>query len=263
MTSNRAHSCRRSCSSVLELKEKQYSSSYLSENQTAKTGSSRKQITLWHHPGNRSALLLAWNPNLPGWERRCKERRTSWQSCSWATIRWRLWKFLQCRIRGNPEAVGDCFSTEDTRLCRTWWGWGVNIVLLLHFFWNVTTNPAWKTNSFKLLYLQSQCLVSGPCLGSYPCFTAHFSLLLYKDGVCGCQVQRAHPAPPGGHSVEQPDFLNLKEGSGRATWKGLPLIAAVIPGVLMWSLHSETHPGRERGSRRTLADYVADEIPTR
>lgn len=70
-------------------------------------------------------------PSLPGWERRCKDSRTSWQSCSWAMIRWRLWKFLQCKIRGNPDAVDDCLSTEHTRLCRTWRGNGQ----ILHFLW--------------------------------------------------------------------------------------------------------------------------------
>lgn len=46
-------------------------------------------------------------------------------------IRWRLWKFLQCKTRGNPEAVDDCLSTEHTRLCRTWRGNGQ----MLRFHW--------------------------------------------------------------------------------------------------------------------------------
>lgn len=46
-------------------------------------------------------------------------------------IRWRLWKFLQCKIRGNPEAVDNCLSTEHTRLCRTWRGNGQ----ILRFHW--------------------------------------------------------------------------------------------------------------------------------
>lgn len=46
-------------------------------------------------------------------------------------IRWRLWKFLQRKIRGNPEAVDNCLSTEHTRLCRTWRGNGQ----ILRFHW--------------------------------------------------------------------------------------------------------------------------------
>lgn len=43
----------------------------------------------------------------------------------------------------------------------------------------------------------------------YPCFIAHSGLALHEDGVCGSQVQGAHPAPSRGESVKQLDILHL------------------------------------------------------
>lgn len=51
--------------------------------------------------------------------------------------------------------------------------------------------------------------------GAYPCLIAHSSLILYKDGVCGCQVEGAHPTPSGGDPVQQPHILHLEEGEKR------------------------------------------------
>lgn len=53
----------------------------------------------------------------------------------------------------------------------------------------------------------------------YPCFTAHSGLALHKDGVCGSQVQGAHPPPSVGDSVKQLDILHLEGGGGRTASK--------------------------------------------
>lgn len=107
-------------------------------------------------------------------------------------------------------------------------------------------------------YLQSKCLVSG----TYPCFTAHVSLLLHKDGVCGRQVQGAHPAPPpGGHSVEQPDFLHLKEQEEDKHGTA-PSTAAAITGVHVISALINT-PCSINTAPLTLAGDVAGAIHAR
>lgn len=65
-------------------------------------------------------------------------------------------------------------------------------------------------------------VISAPCwretgglsapIKSYPCFTAASRLALHEDAVGGRQVEGAHPAPSGRHSVQQPDILHLQGG---------------------------------------------------
>lgn len=88
--------------------------------QTCCSGS-RDVNHIWPNLSYRSPS--SWHSkNLPGWERRCKDTWTSWQSHSWGKTKCRTWKFLQWMSRGHPVAVGACFSTLHTKLWSTWWG---------------------------------------------------------------------------------------------------------------------------------------------
>lgn len=77
--------------------------------------------------------------------------------------------------------------------------------------------------------------------------------------MCGRQVEGAQPAPPGGHSVEQPDFLNLKEEE-EDSHESAPSLHCSTVYRCAHVTSGLTNTPFPNAAPKTLADCVADAI---
>lgn len=95
--------------------------------------------------------------------------------------------------------------------------------------------------------------------GAYPCLIAHSSLILYKDGVCGCQVEDAHSTSSRGDPVQQLHILHLEEGEKKTKSNSLILNTRTPTLMALKQLYTcvncteaQTHSDVADSSRRTL-----------